>query len=41
MKRIATAVVILVKRLAGPPAPKSVWPEPPPMEIPISAPFPL
>jgi hypothetical protein len=41
MNMMATPVVILVSILAGPAAPKKVWPPPPPMEAPISAPLPL
>jgi hypothetical protein len=41
MKIMATPVVILVKKPAGPADPKRVWLEPPPKAAPISAPFPV
>jgi hypothetical protein len=41
MKMIATAVVILVKKPAGPADPKRVWLDPPPKAAPMSAPFPV
>jgi hypothetical protein len=41
MKMIATPVVILVKKPAGPADPKRVWLDPPPKAAPMSAPLPV